>query len=522
MSATTHGPYSTNADLETTADYPPASPAAPADTWVIPPRAKDGAADDPMRAYHEEIRTLRQSVAGITLVRDQLQADLSALTAKRHELEELLLTRDALLSKHERELGARQDELGTLRASLAAATAGRDSLQAELTALSTKLRELEPPSAQSETQRLEYEQALAARDQRVAELTAELSAGAQQQFLLAAERDDLHARLERARSDLSSIAQRRERQTSAQAEAERAHARREAQLARSHDDLTELQRRVARHREALQRGEARRQVFEVMLREREDLLDERDARLLSLQDELDHQRSDHRAALERANSQLAAAIAPVGGTPRPFVQPIPGTAAPAAELPAAELVSPPVDAQAQQRIVALEAELAEVQGGVDTLKDQLQAVQGANETLRSELAAAELQLQEAGSDLRHSNTRVTQLEAEVAAAAPPLPAGERLLVRTVGDTGIVHVLGRRTTIGRVPSNDLCVDTELVSRHHAVVLVTDSGTVVEDLNSTNGVFINDVRVMRQELREGDVVTIGATSFRYVLKRDAHPA
>ncbi len=102
MSATTQGPYSTSADLETTADYPPASPAAPADTWVIPPRAKDGAPDDPLRAYHEEIRTLRQSVAGITLVRDQLQADLSALTAKRHELEELLLTRDALLSKHER------------------------------------------------------------------------------------------------------------------------------------------------------------------------------------------------------------------------------------------------------------------------------------------------------------------------------------------------------------------------------------------------------------------------------------
>ncbi len=87
-------------------------------------------------------------------------------------------------------------------------------------------------------------------------------------------------------------------------------------------------------------------------------------------------------------------------------------------------------------------------------------------------------------------------------------------MRTVGDTGIVHVLGRRTTIGRIPSNDLCIDTEFVSRHHAVVLVTDSGTVVEDLNSTNGVFVNDVRVTRQELREGDVLTIGTTSFRYV--------
>ncbi len=513
MSATPQGPYSSNADLETTADYPPAPPAAPADTWVIP-RAKGGAADDPLRPYQEEIRTLRQSVAGITLVRDQLQADLGALTAKRHELEELLLTRDALLSKHEAELGARQDEIAKLRESLAAATTGRDSLQAELSALSGKLQELEQPPAAGEAQRLEHERELAARDQRAAELTEELSARAQQQFLLCAERDDLQARLERARADLSSIAQRRERQTGAQAEAEREHARREAELARSHDDLTELQRRVARHREALQRGEARRQVFEAMLRDREDMLDERDSRLRTLEDELEQQRRDHRAALERANTQLAAAIAPTTAAERHFGQPLPDTPAAVAE--------PPADPEAQQRIRTLEAELAEVQASVRALQDELQDAQGTNQILRADLAAAELQLREAGNDLLHSNTRVTQLEAEAAVEAQPLPAGERLLVRTMGDAGIVHVLGRRTTIGRIPSNDLCIDTELVSRHHAVVLVTDSGTVVEDLNSTNGVFVNEVRVMRQALREGDVLTIGATSFRYVLKRDTNPA
>ncbi len=101
---------------------------------------------------------------------------------------------------------------------------------------------------------------------------------------------------------------------------------------------------------------------------------------------------------------------------------------------------------------------------------------------------------------------------------PPLPAGQRLLVRTEGDSGIVHVLGRRTTIGRTPDNDLSIDAESISRHHAVVLATDTSTVVEDLNSTNGVFVNDVRVTRHELRAGDVLTIGKASFRYVLKPD----
>jgi chromosome segregation ATPase len=522
MSSTPRGPHSSSADLETTADYPPAPPEAPADTWLVPLLAKDGAVDDPLRAYSAEIRTLRQSVAGITLARDQLQAELRALTAKRHELEELLLTRDALLSKHEHALGARQEEIGTLRETLRAASNNSEALQAKLGTLSSKLQELERPPADGEVRRLEHERADSARDQQLAELTEELAARTQQQYLLAAERDDLQARLERARADLSGIAQRREQRTSAQADAEREQARRESELARNHEDLRELQRRVARHREALQRGEARRQVFEAMLRDREDLLDERDARLRTLQGELDGQRRDHQAALERANAQLAAAIAPTGGSERRFGQPYPGMQAPAAAPPALALESPAPDPEAQPRVAALESQLAEAQDTLRALQEQLQGAQAANEALRAELGAAELRLHEAGSDLRHSDARVTQLEVEAAADAPPLPPGQRLLVRTVGDSGIVCVLGRRTTIGRVPSNDLCIDADMVSRHHAVVLVTEAGAVVEDLNSTNGVFVNDVRVTRQELREGDVITFGATSFRYVLKRDAHPA
>ncbi len=108
---------------------------------------------------------------------------------------------------------------------------------------------------------------------------------------------------------------------------------------------------------------------------------------------------------------------------------------------------------------------------------------------------------------------------------PPRQAflrGQRLLVRTEGDAGIVHVLGRRTTIGRISANDLSIDADFISRHHAVVLVTDTETVVEDLNSTNGVFVNNVRVARHPLHEGDLLTIGKTNFRYVFKPEIEPA
>jgi pSer/pThr/pTyr-binding forkhead associated (FHA) protein len=99
-----------------------------------------------------------------------------------------------------------------------------------------------------------------------------------------------------------------------------------------------------------------------------------------------------------------------------------------------------------------------------------------------------------------------------ALAQEPTP----LLVRTSGEAGIVHMLGRRTTIGRTPDNDLRIEADYVSRHHCVVLVNPERAIVEDLNSTNGVYVNGARIMRHELQEGDVITIGDTSFRFVLK------
>ena len=514
MSTTPQGPYPTAEDLETTADYPPLSPGAPVDTWVTPPRAGAVGAEDPLRAHLEEIKTLRQSVAAITVIRDQLQADLSALTAKRHELEELLLTRDALLSKHERDLSAGQDEIGQLRESVAALTISRDQLQAQWSALASKLQELEQSESAGQAQRSEHERELTARDQHLAEVTAELATRAQQHFLVAAERDDLQSRLQRAKADLSSMAQRRQ-------PADADLARRNAAIARADDEMTQLQRRVAGHLEALQRAEARRQVFESMLRERENMLDERDARLRALQEELESQRREDGAALERANAPPDAPITRAGGPDRHFGQQI--HADPVRNAPPGAVALAPANPEENAPLPAsiLDGQPAGMNEAVRELQALLKDAQGANQMLREDLAATELELHKAASELRRSNTRLAQLDAVTDAAAAGLPAGQKLLVRTEGDAGIVHVLGRRTTIGRISANDLCIDTDFISRHHAVVLVTDTETVVEDLNSTNGVFVNNVRVTRHELREGDLLTIGKTSFRYVFKREVQP-
>jgi len=101
--------------------------------------------------------------------------------------------------------------------------------------------------------------------------------------------------------------------------------------------------------------------------------------------------------------------------------------------------------------------------------------------------------------------------------------GARLLVRKQDGHEVVHVLGRKTTIGRTPDNDLQVDASFVSRHHAVLLLTGNQTVIEDLNSTNGIYVNGTRITRETLSDGDVVMVGKARFRFAVRAGlARPA
>jgi type II secretory pathway predicted ATPase ExeA len=65
----------------------------------------------------------------------------------------------------------------------------------------------------------------------------------------------------------------------------------------------------------------------------------------------------------------------------------------------------------------------------------------------------------------------------------------------------------RCVIGRTSDNDLQVESKYVSRHHAQVTTTTDGSWIEDLNSTNGIFVRGKRVRRHRFAEGDVVKIG---------------
>jgi pSer/pThr/pTyr-binding forkhead associated (FHA) protein len=71
----------------------------------------------------------------------------------------------------------------------------------------------------------------------------------------------------------------------------------------------------------------------------------------------------------------------------------------------------------------------------------------------------------------------------------------------------VPIGSRPVGIGRSPDNDLPVDNPAVSNHHARVFFEASRLVVEDLDSLNGTFVNDLRVERATLHDGDSIWIG---------------
>jgi pSer/pThr/pTyr-binding forkhead associated (FHA) protein len=83
----------------------------------------------------------------------------------------------------------------------------------------------------------------------------------------------------------------------------------------------------------------------------------------------------------------------------------------------------------------------------------------------------------------------------------------------------VPVGNRVIGIGRAPDNDLPVDNLAVSNYHARVYFEAGKLLVEDLDSLNGTFVNDLRVERAALHDGDSIWVGKHHIRVNTSGDA---
>ena len=90
----------------------------------------------------------------------------------------------------------------------------------------------------------------------------------------------------------------------------------------------------------------------------------------------------------------------------------------------------------------------------------------------------------------------------------------RIDVRADGEVIAEYFLpAGRVIVGRSPDNEIYIQSKFVSRHHCQLITDEEGCVIEDLNSTNGVFLGEKQVKKYRLQDGDVISLGVHELIY---------
>ena len=118
-------------------------------------------------------------------------------------------------------------------------------------------------------------------------------------------------------------------------------------------------------------------------------------------------------------------------------------------------------------------------------------------------------------DEHESNTGVYEQLQQIASRRPGTESHVmQIEVRTNGETESIQTFPPgRVIVGRSPDNEIDIKSKFVSRHHLQLVCDDDRCVVEDLNSTNGVFIGEAQVKKRELASGDVISLGVHELVY---------
>ena len=172
-----------------------------------------------------------------------------------------------------------------------------------------------------------------------------------------------------------------------------------------------------------------------------------------------------------------------------------------------------------------EAKRAAAERLATKLGRQVEEVAARNEQLAAELESKEALLknyQKAIRKMREAGRRADQKRSVISGTAGRVNIEddqEVLSVLVALDDGYVtrHPIKEgRLSVGSGPDNELQIKCPFTSRHHAQVITSPTESVLGDLDSSNGTYVNARRVKRHALRHGDLITIGKQRFKY-LKR-----
>ena len=369
-----------------------------------------------------------------------------------------------------------------------------ETAASELTRLQQLLAEREIRLAGLQHDMRARDAALQETESALQSLTTQIEAKSQRSAAQEKELRDLRLRLDVAEARYS---QTHQALLSGQSEL----AKREEALDIARRDLADLKRQVVAQQESLSHAEGQRGTWETMLREREAELE---AECLDLRVQ---------TLTLRIQDSADSATSPSTEIVAPESEPAPHAA-----------LSLMAGAD-RERIAELEEHLRAAEEQVHRLESQLRVrvapavVVVQDWTPRTEEATVSdmAPVESANHDAPTVPASMAESPLIETGGVVNAPGPTRFLVMINGDTEVVHRLKRRTTIGRAADSDIMLDTSVVSRNHAVIAAGPQNTYIEDLNSTNGLTVNKHRVQRQQLRDGDLIQIGASRFRFVQRR-----
>ena len=136
----------------------------------------------------------------------------------------------------------------------------------------------------------------------------------------------------------------------------------------------------------------------------------------------------------------------------------------------------------------------------------------------AELDAAIAELQWVEFSSVTNRLKMPNMEFAAPAIQDSSPVVGRILLASEGKTVVERELRPgRLVIGRTSDNDLQIDSKFISRHHCQIVTQPDSCLIEDLNSTNGIFVKSKRVRRHNLNDGDVVQVGQHEIMYIDER-----
>jgi len=456
--------------------------------------------------YQSESRTLRDSLAARDAAIAQAQhslgerdAQLTALRAEHARIVPALEATSKSTSQLEAELQASRSQADALAAELQTARESVAALDAQVRRSESEVNAARSELGAAKTQAGSYLELLQTREWRLGfdqnlfrEMDAEVGAVHAGHGALESERDRLRGQVANLEARLAAqLAAAETERTRLSAEM----AARERALAEARERSADDARRVAQLLEAAELRQAEHATQMAQLR------GEQVAQMAQLDADLAGEIAQLKSEAETRDSEMTVLMAHLQEARRP-TRPI---EADIKRLTDELSVKTAACAALDEENRDLRATLERTRGALEEREFLIRRLERSESNNANVLGRIQTSMERLGS-------------VPVGSSATATPAAEwsAELIRIDGERPVTHVLSRRTRIGRATGCELQIDSGSVSRHHALILVGPRESVIEDLNSTNGVLVNGRKVTRQVLCDGDAVTIGETQFRYLAR------